>query len=290
MADIEGMSEVKKFVPNKTTCYLKNIKQPRRVMKRIKLSFQRLGGEIQLYGKNMEPVGSKLDVALTVIDINEIGVGFFVNQYLSKGSLIELRVVDGLNEFRVKGSVTWCAILPSGMGFYGNTDKRYNFRTGMRFLYEGDQDIENIAVFCKNLRDRREGKSLPKVLPPAATPAASGTPANGAPSADFVGPMPLAAVGAPPLAAVPPLADAGAAPAAVPGAAPAAAPVAVAAAPADAAAAPAAAVAPAPAATPADASAATAAPGAAPAAPATTPAADPAAAAAAAVDPTKAAA
>lgn len=171
--------EKRKSSKQGTTVHLANIKNPKKVAARLKLSFQRSQATI----RNLR-TGSEQAAPMVLIDISETGVGFFSQKNLPPGSVVELNIISPL-PLIAKGVVVWCTVTPSMMD---STVTRHPFRCGLQFMFENEAERAKINEYCQKVREKRVGiavspasavapEGVPGASPtPAVTPVASATP------------------------------------------------------------------------------------------------------------------
>lgn len=143
----------------RSTCHLTNIKNPKRVSERLKLSFQRVEANLCL-AKSARTV----DTNLVLLDISPAGVGVFTNKNLSIGSVVMLTVTHP-QEIVLRGIVSWCTPLPTHMD---SSKLRHNFRAGVRFAFESEQDAQKLEEFIQLLHSLRNSQLNSPITPGAA--------------------------------------------------------------------------------------------------------------------------
>lgn len=213
----------KSSIGGKTTCHLVNIKQPDRVAKRLKLSFQRTRATITLL-----KVNRAVDCSLSLLDVSESGLGTFTSELLLKGSTIEFCVTEP-RLLKLKALVAWSIPVASGV-----QNRQFGFRSGLQFLFENEMQRSALLDFIQKVNtDPLELFKNPPAAPltpapasglmdAAAPPADGAAPAEAAPVAEAPAADAVAAGEAPPVAEAPageapvaeaaPVADAAAAP------------------------------------------------------------------------------
>lgn len=140
MADNGG----KKSSTGNKTCHLPNIRNPKRVAERLKVSFQRVSASIT----NIRS-GKNVDSEMVLIDVSEGGVGLFARKSLAIGSNVKVALQDPM-PLEVKGIITWCVPTQSMMD---TTKIRHTFRCGVRFIYASDVEKNAVLDYCQRVRD-----------------------------------------------------------------------------------------------------------------------------------------
>lgn len=167
------MADAKKSsIKNSSSCHLLNIKDPKRVKQRLKLSFQRVKAKVAILKS-----GNLVDASLALIDISESGAGFFSDRILPKGAMVELMLTDP-RMLKAKGVVVWSVPVDSGMDTRG-----FPFRNGVQFVYENELQRTAVIEFCNKVLMAQEDllNLRPKETLNADTPAVPAAPAATAP-------------------------------------------------------------------------------------------------------------
>ncbi|MGZ3695010.1 MAG: PilZ domain-containing protein [Bdellovibrionota bacterium] len=208
------MADVKKSsIQKKSGCYLLNIKQPERTAKRLKVAFQRISVSISTL-KNER----KIDAAVGLVDLSEVGAGFFTSELLAKGSGVEIFISDPMI-LKIRALVAWSIPIESGI-----QNARFPCRSGLQFIYDNDIQRQAVKDFLEKIvanpmdHYRRSFSASPPVtgVAPDVVPMAAEGAATFSPPADAT---------APAAETTAPAADAGPAFSTATDAAPAAAPV-----------------------------------------------------------------
>jgi hypothetical protein len=133
------MADAKKSSINKkTSIYLMNVKQPERVAKRLKLTFQRMNASIQTLNSSHQ-----VEAAVGLIDLSESGAGFFTSQLLPKGVAVEVNIMQPL-VLRVRALVAWSVPIHSGVA-----STRYPCRSGLQFIYDNETQRQAVKEFIE---------------------------------------------------------------------------------------------------------------------------------------------
>ncbi len=173
----------KSSIGGRGSCHLLNIKNPGRVAKRIKFSFKRTRATIAVL-----KTGRVVDASMGFIDISETGAGFFTQQLLLKGSIVEVCLMEP-RILKVKALVAWSVPLKSGI-----KDGQFGFRSGLQFIVDNEIQRSTLVEFINKansdpLECAKGGVVEPSapltgIAPdPAAVPAVSGEVPTPAPSA-----------------------------------------------------------------------------------------------------------
>ena len=151
----------KSSIGGKTTCHLVNIKQPDRVAKRLKLSFQRTRATITLLKTNRA-----VECSLSLLDVSEVGLGAFTAELLLKGSTIEFCLTEP-HLLKIKALVAWSIPVSSGV-----QNRQFGFRSGLQFLFENEMQRSALQDFIQKVNtDPLELVKNPPAVPVTPAPA-----------------------------------------------------------------------------------------------------------------------
>src|SRR3989338_11082833 len=144
----------KSSIGGKSTCHLLNIKQPERTGKRLKVSFQRTKAILHVLKMN-----KIIESSMSLLDISEVGAGFFTSELLLKGSTVEVCITEP-RLLKLKGIVAWS--VPVSSNIYKAS---LSFRTGVQFIYDNEMQRTSLVEFIKRVQvDAVEGYRMSQAL------------------------------------------------------------------------------------------------------------------------------
>jgi hypothetical protein len=135
------MAENKKSSISKaSSCHLMNIRQPERVARRMKFTFQRTAATL-----NILKLDKPVQASLSLLDLSETGAGFFTERLLQKGSGVEVCITEP-RLLKVKGIVAWSVPVRSGIH-----QTRFGFRSGVQFLFDHEMQRAALIEFIQKI-------------------------------------------------------------------------------------------------------------------------------------------
>ena len=126
-----------------TTAHLVNIKNPKEVAKRLKLSFVRTKAKIKIARSQRE-----VDSDIILIDISAAGVGAYITKSIANGSVVEIHITEP-KELVAKGIIAWCT--PANTLLDSST-ARNPFRCGIRFTAQTEEEKNAVESYYSELK------------------------------------------------------------------------------------------------------------------------------------------
>lgn len=121
---------------------------------RIQISMQRVHAEIQV-----EATKQVVDARVFLNDLSTTGVGLFAHDNLVPGENISV-VIEQPRHLYVKGVVVWCS--PYTMTTKIITAETFNYRAGIRFIFDTEEERKTIADYVESLHPTPAAPTTPK--------------------------------------------------------------------------------------------------------------------------------
>jgi hypothetical protein len=109
----------------------------------LKVPLVRVPAEIQI-----DSTKQVIKSRVFLYDLTPEGVGCFINQAIDKGEKITL-VVAHPKALYIKGEIVRCTLFRQSIKIL--SDDEYQFRLGIKFIYDSPEEKEAIQQFCNSL-------------------------------------------------------------------------------------------------------------------------------------------